>query len=92
MATNNDNSPTRIVFAVLDPESRRDDAPKSKWIKLGVGWDNQDGSISCVLDAFPLAWSAGFRGQFKLVLQEPRSDEERPQRGGDRGNNRGPRR
>lgn len=84
-------TPTHMVFAVLDPPGNTrgdEDGPRSKWLKLGAGWRNQDGSISCLLDVFPLAWMAGFRGQFKLVLQEPRQDDERRDSRSGRGNRR----
>jgi len=86
--TNDNKSPTHIVFAVIEPEGRtsgRDDSPKAHWIKLGAAWENQDGSVSCLLDAFPLAWNAGFRGKFKLVLQVPRDDRQPENRDSRRG-------
>lgn len=77
--------PSHFVFATLENNSRDEDA-KDKWIKVGAGWLNSDNSISCVLDCWPLAWSAGYRGKFKLVVQEARDPEDRSQR---RDNNRG---
>ena len=77
--------PSHFVFATLENNSRDEDA-KDKWIKVGAGWLNSDNSISCVLDCWPLAWSAGYRGKFKLVVQEARDPEDRGQR---RDNNRG---
>lgn len=68
--------PTHFVFATLENPSRDQDA-KDKWIKLGAGWSNSDGSISCILDAFPMAWMAGYRGKFKLVVQLARDDDDR---------------
>lgn len=71
--TNSDKSPTHNVFAVLENESRREDA-KDMWIKVGVAWVNSDGSITQLLQSFPLAWFAGYRGKFKLIVQEVRDD------------------
>ena len=71
--TNSDKSPTHHVFAVLENESRREDA-KDMWIKVGVAWVNSDGSITQLLQSFPLAWFAGYRGKFKLIVQEVRDD------------------
>jgi hypothetical protein len=71
--------PSHNVYATLESESRNADA-KDKWIKVGAGWLNSDNSISCVLDCWPLAWGAGYRGKFKLVVQEARDPEDRNQR------------
>lgn len=91
--------PTHFAFAVLDPpqggRGDRDDGPKAKWLKLGAGWENQDGSISCLLDVLPLAWMAGFRGLFKIVVQPARDDDHgsaRDNRGSGRDNRGGHRR
>lgn len=88
-------SPTHYPFAVLEqPPARnapRDEEPKAKWIKLGAGWENQDGSISLLLDSLPMAWFAGYRGQFKLVVQKAR-EEDRDGRGRNQRNSQGGRR
>lgn len=73
MSATGDKSPTHNVFAVLENESRREDA-KDMWIKVGVAWVNSDGSITQLLQSFPLAWFAGYRGKFKLIVQEVRDD------------------
>jgi hypothetical protein len=72
-ATNSDKRPTHNVFAVLENDSRREDA-KDKWVKIGGGWLNSDGSTTLLLDTWPLAWSAGYRGKFKVIVQEVRDD------------------
>ncbi len=78
-------TPTHFAFAVLEQPSRtQQDEPKAKWIKLGAGWENQDGSVSVLLDTWPLAWSAGYHGMFKLVVQRARDDD---QQGGNRNRN-----
>lgn len=71
--------PDYNVFATIPQDSgrNRDDETKDRWIKMGVGWRNQDNSISCVLESMPIAWGAGYRGLFKVVVQEVRSDDDR---------------
>lgn len=85
MAGNESRRPSHNVFATLENTSREQDA-KDKWIKLGAAWTNSDGSISCVLDCWPLAWSAGYRGKFKLVVQEVRDPDDRGTRRDNRDN------
>lgn len=75
--------PSHNVYATLENDSRNADA-KDKWIKVGVGWLNSDNSISCVLDCWPLAWGAGYRGKFKLVVQEARDPDDRGRQQGTR--------
>lgn len=86
MSATDPKRPTHNVYATLENESRTD--AKDKWIKVGAGWLNSDNSISCVLDCWPLAWGAGYRGKFKLVVQEARDPDERSQRRDDRGRGR----
>ena len=85
-------TPTHFVYATLENPRANDrvqDA-KDKWIKLGAGWVNQDGSISCLLDCLPIAWSAGYRGRFKLVVQQAQERDDRgSSRRDDRRDNRG---
>jgi hypothetical protein len=50
------------------------------WIRVGVAWVNSDGSITQLLQSFPLAWFAGYRGKFKLIVQEVRDDNNTQQR------------
>lgn len=86
-------TPTHYAFAVLEqPTRNQQDETKAKWIKLGAGWENQDGSISVLLDALPLAWSAGYRGMFKLVVQPARDDDQQGNRNRNQRNDRGGRR
>lgn len=68
-------TPTHFVYATLPPESRDPDA-KDRWLRLGAGWRNQDGSISCILDVMPMAWFAGYRGRFKIVVQENQDNQQ----------------
>jgi hypothetical protein len=87
-SNNNDGSrtPSHFVYATLETGDR--DA-KDKWIRLGAGWRNQDGSISCLLDVLPIAWGAGYRGRFKLVVQENQDAADNDGRGRERGGGRG---
>lgn len=84
MTESSTKTPTHFVYATLESESRDRDA-KDKWIRLGAGWRNADGSISCLLDVLPIAWSAGYRGRFKLVVQENHDAAENDGRSRERG-------
>ncbi len=79
MAANEPRRPSHNVFATLENNSRDEDA-KDKWIKVGAAWTNSDRSLSCVLDCWPLAWGAGYRGKFKLVVQEVRDSNDQGSR------------
>jgi hypothetical protein len=74
--------PTHNVFATLEasakPPAPGEQRPKDKWLKIGAGWENNDGSISCIVDTWPLAWGAGYRARFKLVVQAVRDDNAEP--------------
>jgi hypothetical protein len=90
--TESSKRPTHFVYATLETGSQDREA-KDKWIRLGAGWRNSDGSISCLLDVLPIAWSAGYRGRFKLVVQENQDSAENDGHGRsnerDRGSGRG---
>ncbi len=49
-------SPKRLaVLAIIEYPDKEDDAKKhTKWVRIGVGWPNRDGSINLSLDAFPI--------------------------------------
>jgi hypothetical protein len=52
------------VLAVVERPDRDDEAKKhTRWVKVGVGWANRDGSINLYLDAFPV-------GTNKLQVRE----------------------
>jgi hypothetical protein len=82
MSENNSGGrlPTHNVFATLEasakPPAPGEQRPKDKWLRIGAGWENRDGSISIMLDLWPLAWSAGYRARFKLVVQAVRDENE----------------
>ncbi len=43
------------VLAVLERPDRKDGTKThTRWVKVGVGWPNRDGSINLYLDAFPV--------------------------------------
>jgi len=52
------------VLAVLERPDKDDETKKhTRWVKIGVGWANRDGSINLYLDAFPV-------GSNKLQIRE----------------------
>ena len=61
------------VFAVADGKGPEG---KSRWTRIGRAFDNQDGSINLLLNAFPI-------GTDRLHVREER-DEERPAAAGPR--------
>lgn len=53
------------VFAI--GESRTDDG-KTRWTRIGAAFDNKDGSITLLLNAFPI-------GTDRLQVREERDDD-----------------
>ena len=52
------------VLAVVEQPDRKDGTKTyTRWVKVGVGWPNRDGSINLFLDAFPV-------GTNKLQIRE----------------------
>lgn len=49
-------TPKRLaVLAIQEYPDKNDETKKhTRWIKIGVGWPNRDGSINLTLDAFPI--------------------------------------
>lgn len=41
------------VYAIY--ESKADNRERSRWVRVGVAFDNRDGSINVLLDALPLS-------------------------------------
>jgi hypothetical protein len=41
------------VYAIY--ESKTDGRERSRWVKVGVAFDNRDGSVNVLLDALPLS-------------------------------------
>ncbi len=54
--TETNGGPKRLaVLAILERPDKDDETKKhTRWIKIGVGWPNRDGSINLYLDAFPV--------------------------------------
>jgi hypothetical protein len=43
------------VLAMIEyPDKNDETQKKTRWVKIGVGWPNRDGSINLALDAFPI--------------------------------------
>jgi hypothetical protein len=64
MSDGNGGSKRLAVLAILERPDRDDDSKKhTRWLKIGVGWENRDGSINLYLDAFPV-------GTNKLQIRE----------------------
>jgi hypothetical protein len=61
---NNGTGKRLAVLAVLERPDKDDETKKhTRWMKIGVGWANKDGSINLYLDAFPV-------GTNKLQIRE----------------------
>ena len=54
----------REVYAVTDLPEKEGQQAKSRWTRIGVTFQNKDGSETVVLDALPI--------NGRLVLREPR--------------------
>lgn len=74
--------PTHNLYATLEASSKPpapgEQRPKDKWLKIGAGWENSDGSVSYIIDVWPLAWGAGYRARFKMVGQPVRDENDPP--------------
>jgi hypothetical protein len=55
MSEANGGTKRLAVLAILEYPDKSDEAKKhTRWVRIGVGWPNRDGSINLVLDALPL--------------------------------------
>lgn len=64
------------VLAVVERPDRDDESKKhTRWLKIGVGWANRDGSINLYLDALPV-------GTNKLQVREDDRAAAAPRRNG----------
>jgi len=62
--TNGAGGKRLAVLAILEYPDKDDESKKhTRWMKVGVGWANRDGSINLYLDAFPV-------GTNKLQVRE----------------------
>lgn len=57
------NNDTRAVFALTER------GEKTYWTRIGIGYTNRDGSITCKLDALPVS------GTLQLRDEESRGEE-----------------
>jgi len=58
------NSKMKVVYTVVDR------GQKSYWVRVGVGFENQDGSLNLKLDAVPT------NGTLQVREWEPREDRD----------------
>jgi hypothetical protein len=64
MNETNGSAKRLAVLAILERPDRDDETKKhTRWLKIGVGWANRDGSINIYLDAVPV-------GTNKLQIRE----------------------
>ena len=64
MSDSNGTTKRLAVLAVVEQADRKDGTKsRTRWVKVGVGWPNRDGSINLYLDAFPV-------GTNKLQIRE----------------------
>jgi hypothetical protein len=56
MNDTNGTGPKRLVVLAIVERPDRDDETKTytRWVKIGIGFNNRDGSINLILDALPL--------------------------------------
>ena len=54
--TEANGTPKRLaVLAIIErPDKKDEEKTYTRWVKIGVGWPNRDGSINLFLDAFPV--------------------------------------
>lgn len=50
------------IFAINEPKNPNEDS-KSEWVKVGVAFENKDGSLNCIFDALPLSGRAHIRAR-----------------------------
>ncbi len=65
MNDTNGTGPKKLVVLAIVERPDRDDESKTytRWVRIGVGFNNRDGSINLILDALPL-------GTNKLQIRE----------------------
>jgi hypothetical protein len=55
MTEANEGQKRLVVLAMIEyPDKQDETKTKTRWVKIGVGWPNRDGSITMSLDAFPI--------------------------------------
>ena len=64
MSDTNGTSKRLKVLAIVDyPDPKDERKTLTRWVKVGIGWANRDGSINLYMDAFPV-------GTNKLQIRE----------------------
>lgn len=56
---------TKEVWAIVEKENLE----KAIWVRIGVAWENRDGSIKVVLNVLPI--------QGEMLIRDPKPFEER---------------
>jgi hypothetical protein len=64
------------VYAIF--ESKTGGYERSRWVRVGVAFDNKDGSLNVLLDALPLSGRLQIRGRSK---EAPGEDGDAPAAG-----------
>jgi hypothetical protein len=59
------------VYAIY--ETKTDGKERARWVKVGVAFDNRDGSLNVLLDALPLSGRLQIRDR-----AEPQNGKEQP--------------
>lgn len=56
MNETNGTGPKRLVVLAINERPDRDDETKTytRWVRIGMGFTNRDGSLNLILDALPL--------------------------------------
>ena len=55
MSDANGGAKRLAVLAMIEyPDKEEEGKKRTRWVKIGVGWPNRDGSINLSLDAFPI--------------------------------------
>jgi hypothetical protein len=71
MSETNGTGKRLAVLAVVERPDRGDESKThTRWVRVGVGWANRDGSINLYLDAFPV-------GTNKLQVREDDRERDR---------------
>jgi hypothetical protein len=76
MNETNGASKRLVVLAILERPDREDETKKhTRWVKIGVGWPNRDGSINLYLDALPVGTNKlQIRDDDRVPAQLPRAN------------------
>jgi hypothetical protein len=64
------------VYAIY--ESRSEGRERSRWVRVGVAFDNRDGSVNVLLDALPLSGRLQIRNRPSESPAEAAEDTTKP--------------